>query len=1020
MNLSVLTIRRPVLSIVLSVVLVLLGVIGYLFLGVRQFPDVDPPNITVTTTYAGANADVIEAQITEPLEESINGISGIRSLTSQSSDGRSQITVEFELGEDLETAANDVRDRVDRAKRNLPPDIDPPIVAKADANGRAILVMTVQSTSRTLGDLTAFGTNVLKERLQTIPGVGNITIWGERRYAMRILMDPDRLSAFNLTTTDVQQVLARENVELPAGKLEGTSTEITVRTLGRLSTPEEFRSLILLSRNGATVRLGDVARVYLGAENERTLLKRNGVPMIGLAISPQPGANQVQISDEFYRRYASLQKFVPSDIILNVAFDDTRFVRGAVEEVEETLLIAFTLVVVIIFLFLRSWRATLIPVVAIPVSLIATFFVVWLAGFSINVLSLLGIVLATGLVVDDAIVVMENIFRRIEHGEPAREAGEKGATEIYFAIISTTITLVVVFVPIIFLPGLTGRLFREFGGVVAASVLISAFVSLTLTPMMSSRLLHAHDMDGWFARVTEPFFLWLTSRYQAILSGVMKAPFIAILLMIASVVLIVLVGRGLKSELAPIEDRGLLTMNVTAPEGTTFDVMDRVMDTLTATVLRVVPETQFMLTVTSPNFFGGGNNNGFSRVILSPSVERTRSQMEIASQLSAMLKENTQARFLVIQEATISTGQRAGLPVQYVLQAATLDDLRNTLPRFMAAAGTNPTFTVVDANLKFTKPELVVSIDRDRARDLGVSVLDVSQVLQAGLSGQRLGYFMLDGKQYQIIGEVERSSRSTPDHLRSLTVRTASGATVPLANIVHLEERSTPPALYRYDRNVSATISAGLAPGRTIADGIQAMDAIADTVLSDRFTTALAGESRDFSESSSSLVWAFLLALIFVYLVLAAQFESFLDPFIIMLTVPLALAGGVLALWFSGDTLNIFSEIGAVALIGLITKNGILIVEFANQKREEGESVISAAMLAAATRFRPILMTSLATILGALPIALSLGASSESRVGLGVVVVGGMAYSTVLSLIVIPVLYALLKSWKKPRYGSEV
>ncbi len=1009
MNLSILTIRRPVLSIIL----ILLGVVGYLFLGVRQFPDVDPPNITVTTTYGGANADVIEAQVTEPLEESINGIAGIRSLTSQSSDGRSQITVEFELGVDLEQAANDVRDRVDRAKRNLPPDIDPPIVAKADANSRAILVMTVQSTSRTLGDLTAFGTNVLKERIQTIPGVGNVTIWGERKYAMRIVMDPDRLAAYNLTTADVQRILQEENVELPSGKLEGSSTELTVRTLGRLSTAEEFRNIVLKSVNGSIVRLSDVARVYLGAENERTLLKREGVPMIGLAISPQPGANQVQIAEEFYRRYEALKKFIPSDILLKIAFDDTRFVRAAVEEVQETVLIAFTLVVIIIFMFLRSWRATIIPVVAIPVSLVATFFVMWLAGFSINVLSLLGIVLATGLVVDDAIVVMENIFRRIESGEPSKEAAEKGASEIYFAIISTTITLVVVFIPIIFLPGLTGRLFREFGGVVAASVLVSAFVSLTLTPMMSSRLLHAHDMNGWLARVTEPFFVWLTRAYQQILQKVMEIPWLSAALMAISAAIIYFIGGSLPQELAPLEDRGLITANVTAPEGTTFDKMDVIMDSLQSRVARAVPEAQIILTVTSPVFFGGGNNNGFSRIILVPRSERNRSQMDIVAAITPMLRATTEARIVPIQEQTISTGMRPGLPVQYVLQASSLQDLREVLPQFMESAAANPVFSVTDVNLRFTKPEAVVRISRERARDLGISVADVAQVLQAALSGQRFGYFMRDGKQYQILADVERSKRSTPDHLRSLSVRTSAGTVIPLAGIVDIEERSSPPALFRTDRSVSATISAGLAEGKTIADGIAAMDSIANTILDERFSTSLSGSSRDFAESSSSLVWVFLLALVFVYLVLAAQFESFIDPFTIMLTVPLALAGGALALWITGDTLNIFSEIGAVTLIGLITKNGILIVEFANQKIESGSALMQAAIEAATTRFRPILMTSLATTLGALPIAMSLGASSESRVGLGVVVVGGMMYSTLLSLLVIPSLYVVLSKLKR-------
>lgn len=1014
MNLSILTIRRPVLSIVLSILIVLLGVVGYLFLGVRQFPDVDPPNITVTTTYTGANADVVESQITEPLEESINGIAGIRSLTSQSSDGRSQITVEFELGEDLETAANDVRDRVERAKRLLPPDVDPPVVAKADANSQAILVMTVQSTRRRLNDLSAFGSNVLKERLQTIPGVGAINIWGERKYAMRLVLDPDRLAAYGLTTSDIRTVLTRENIELPAGRLEGVSTELTLRTLGRLATEEEFSNVILRSSAGMTVRIKDVARVYLGAENERTILKRNGIQMIGLAISPQPGANQVEIADEFYRRYDVLKKFTPKDIVLDIAFDNTKFIRKAILEVEETLAIAFSLVVLIIFIFLRSWRATLIPVIVIPVSLVSGFFFMWISGFSINILTLLGIVLATGLVVDDAIVVMENIFRRIEQGEAPIEAGEKGSSEIYFAIVSTTLTLAIVFIPIIFLPGLTGRLFREFGLVVACTVLVSAFVSLTLTPMMSSRLLHrVHGRENWLTRTTEPFFTWLNSSYESLLNRILSRIWLSPVIMIGSVIIIVLAGSALKSELAPLEDRSVLTLSVTAPEGTTFDRMDVYMDSLQARVSRTAPEARIILTVTSPSFFGGGNNTGFSRTILIDPEERKRSQMQIADALTQMFRGATETRTVVIQEQTISTGQRSGLPVQYVILASTLDDLREILPKFIDRAEQNPMFTVVDVNLKFTKPEVTISIDRTRARELGVSVADIADVLQAGFAGQRYGYFMRDGKQYQVIGDIERADRSTPDRLLDLGVHTKDGRIVPLVNFVTLTERSTPPALFRYNRNVAATVSAGLVPGATIGDGIEGMDAIASEVLDERYSTTLSGASRDFAESSSSLLYAFLLALAFVYLVLAAQFESFVDPLTIMLTVPLALSGGVVSLWITGETLNIFSEIGAIVLIGLVTKNGILIVEFANKLMQRGATTVEAASKAAVTRFRPILMTSLATMLGALPIALSLGASSGSRAGLGVVVMGGVLLATLLTLFVIPSTYILLSILKR-------
>jgi multidrug efflux pump len=1013
MNISVFSIRRPVAATVLSLLIVLLGAVGASFLGVRQFPNVDPPNITVTTSYTGANADVVESQITEPLEESINGIDGIKSLTSSSSDGRSTITVEFELGRDLEQAANDVRDRVERTKRQLPQDVDPPVVAKADANGNAILVMTVQSKGRTLNELSAYAANVLKERLQTITGVGSITIWGERKYAMRIVMDPAKLSAYGLTTTDIRTILQRENVELPAGRIEGDNTELSLRTLGRLSTVEQFEQLILRATPNATVRLVDVARIYLGAENERTILKRDGVAMVALAISPQPGANQVDISDEFQRRYDDLKHNAPSDIKLDVAFDTTDFIRAAILEVQETIVIAFALVVLIIFLFLRSFRATFVPVVAIPVSLISSFFFLWIFGFSINLLTLLGVVLATGLVVDDAIVMMENIYKRIERGESNIEAGERGSSEITFAIISTTITLAVVFLPIIFLQGITGQLFREFGVVLASSILVSALVSLTLTPMMSTKLLRPVENQGLLYRATEPGFQWMTSTYSSLAASVVQRPWVAVVAMFVSIATIIGVGALLKSELAPLEDRSAMSITVTAPEGTTYDRMNVIMDSIRTTVERAVPERKLVLTVTSPFFLAGGANGGFSRVLLNDSETRTRSQMQIAGKLTALMKNESAARAVVIQEQTISTGQRAGLPVQVVLLANDMEQLRSRLPDILDAAQRDPTFSVVDVNLKFTKPELVVEIDRGRARELGVSTSDIASVIQAGLSGQRFGYITRDGKQYQVIGELERAQRATPEDLRQLTVRSHSGEMVPLADLVLLRENSIPPQLYRYNRSASATISAGLASGATIADGINAMEGAIKSVVGDEMSTTLTGSSRDFRESSSSLLFAFIVSLVLVYLILAAQFESWVDPLTIMLTVPLALAGAVLSLWFAGETLNIFSQIGCIALIGLVTKNGILIVEFANQQHEHGATWTEAALASAQSRFRPILMTSLATILGAVPIAFSLGAASTSRVGLGVAVVGGMFIATFLTLLVLPSLYVLLSKLKR-------
>jgi len=1013
MNISVFSIRRPAAATVVSLLIVLLGAVGASFLGVRQFPNVDPPNITVTTSYTGANADVIESQITEPLEESINGIDGIKSLTSSSSDGRSTITVEFELGRDLEQAANDVRDRVERSKRQLPQDVDPPVVAKADANGNAILVMTVQSRGRTLNELSAYAANVLKERLQTITGVGSITIWGERKYAMRVVMDPSKLAGYGLTSTDVRTALQRENVELPAGRIEGDNTELSLRTLGRLISIEQFEQVILRATPDGSIRLVDVARVYLGAENERTILKRDGVAMVALAISPQPGANQVDISDEFQRRYADLKANVPSDIALDVAFDTTDFIRAAILEVQETIVIAFVLVVLIIFLFLRSFRATFIPVIAIPVSLISSFFFLWIFGFSINLLTLLGVVLATGLVVDDAIVMMENIYKRIERGESNIEAGERGSSEITFAIISTTITLAVVFLPIIFLQGITGQLFREFGVVLASSILVSALVSLTLTPMMSAKLLRPVENEGILYRATEPAFQWMTSTYGVLAATVMRRSWIAVVAMIIAVGTIIGVGALLKSELAPLEDRSAMTVTVTAPEGTTYDRMNVIMDSIRTTVERAVPERKLVLTVTSPFFLAGGANGGFSRVLLNDPETRNRTQMQIARKLTAQMKNESAARAVVIQEQTISTVQRAGLPVQVVLLANKMEQLRARLPDILDAAQKDPTLSVVDVNLKFTKPELVIEIDRGRARELGVSAADIASVIQAGLSGQRFGYITRDGKQYQVIGELERTQRSTPEDVRQLSVRSQSGELVPLADLVLLRENSVPPQLYRYNRSSSATISAGLAPGATIADGIKAMEGAIKSVVGDELSTTLTGSSRDFRESSSSLLFAFIVSLVLVYLILAAQFESWVDPLTIMLTVPLALSGAVLSLWFAGETLNIFSQIGCIALIGLVTKNGILIVEFANQQREHGATWTEAALASAQSRFRPILMTSLATILGAAPIAFSLGAASTSRMGLGVAVVGGMFIATFLTLLVLPSLYVLLSKLKR-------
>ncbi len=1004
MSLSALSIRRPVLAIVMSIGIVLFGVLGFLTLGVREYPAVDPPVITVTTQYRGASADVIESQITEPLEESINGAPGVRTLSSVSREQRSQITVEFTVDVDLETAANDVRDRVSRAVKNLPPDAEPPVVAKSDADQNPILFLTVQSDVRGPMEVNDIATNIFKERLQNVPGVSEVSIFGEKKYSMRVWLDPDRLAAYQLTPLDIREALARENVELPSGKIEGGATELALRTVGRLEDSAQFNEMIVKEQDGRVVRMRDVGHVSMAPENLYTGLRRDGVPMIGLGVLPQPGANAIAIAEEVFRRIEQIKKDVPADIKVGVVYDTTEGIKRSISEVEETIAIAFVLVVLIIFLFLRNWRTTLIPVLAIPVSLIGTFFVMYLLDYSINVLTLLGIVLAIGLVVDDAIVVLENIYTKIEAGMRPYEAGLEGSREILFAVVSTTIALVAVFLPVLFMQGLTGRLFREFGVVIAASVAISAFVALTLTPMLSTRIIRggAHSR---FYNATEAFFQRMASGYRASLETFMRYRWMAMVVMAASGVLIVVAGGALQSELAPMEDRARLRVNATAPEGATFAYMSEYLDQLSRLLHDSVPENAGVITIAAPG--SGSINSGIVILPLKPIEQRRRTQSQVAEGLAPVLATLTGARAFASQEPTIGD-RRSGLPVQYVLRAPDLDTLRAVLPAFVEAASKDSAFSSVDVNLKFNKPEMRVSIDRDRARDIGVSVLDVAQTLQLAFSEQRLGYFVRDGKQYQVLGAFQSDRRASPADLLATTVRSGTGELVPLDNLVHLQNNSAPPQLYRFNRSVSATVSASPAPGRTIGDGIAAMDRIAARTLNPAITTALSGSSRDYAESSSSLLFAFMLALVLIYLVLAGQFESFLDPFIILLTVPLALAGALLSLWYFNQTLNIFSQIGIIMLVGLVTKNGILIVEFANQRKEQGIAVAEAIVDAAASRFRPILMTSLATMLGTLPIALALGAGSGSRVSMGIAVIGGLLFSGALTLYVIPAIYSYL------------
>ncbi|HEV7782216.1 MAG TPA: efflux RND transporter permease subunit [Chitinophagaceae bacterium] len=1023
MNISELSLRRPVLAIVMNLLIVVFGVIGFKFLGVRDYPAIDPPNISVRTNYPGANADIIETQITEPLEKAINGIAGIKNITSSSSNGSSNINVEFELGENLESAANDVRDKVSQAQRSLPSDLDaPPVVSKADASSDPILSMTVQSNTRNQLEMSEYANNVLVERLQTIPGVSGIQIWGEKRYAMRIWIDPAKLVSLNITANDVQAALLRENVELPSGKISGSTTELTVRTFGRLNTEEEFNDLIVKNVNGTDIRLKSVGEAVLGPENEESILKGDGTPMIALAIIPQPGSNYVSISDEFYKRLEQIKKDMPEDVSINIALDQTKFIKKSILEVEDTLMIAFLLVVMIIYLFFRDWIIAIRPLIDIPVSLIGAFFIMYIMGFTINVLSLLAIVLATGLVVDDGIVVTENIYKKMEKGMNKYKAAVEGSKEIYFAVIATSITLAVVFLPIVFMQGFTGRLFREFGIVVAGAVLISAFVSLTLTPVLNVKLtrknVHKHS---WFYNKTEPFFRWMENSYQSTLRKFMKVRWMAFVILALCIVSGFFVFRTLKSELAPIEDRSQFRLQLTAPEGTSYDAMDRYVDRLSNFMLDSVPERELVLSVTSPGFSGSGNaNTGFVRVTLVPPDKRDRSQKEIVAMINKTLPKFNEGRANVVEEQTISVNRRGGQPVSFVIQNNNFNKLTAIMPKILEEARQSKILLNADVDLKFNKPELRVEIDRLKAAELGVSVEDISQTLQLAYSNRRLGYFTKDGKQYQVMGQVARDDRDDPNDLKILFVRNNRDELISLDNLVTTSESNTPPSIYHFNRYKSFTVSANLQPGYTIGDGIAEMEKITDKLLDESFATSLSGNSRDFKESGGNIAFAFLLALGLIFLILAAQFESFVDPLIIMCTIILGLAGAIFTLKIFGQTLNIFSQIGGIMLVGLVVKNGILIVEFANQNQEKkGMKKMEAAIFSATQRLRPILMTSLAMSLGALPLALSLGASSTSRIPLGIVIVGGIIFALVFTLFVVPAVYSYLSTKKKKSHFDE-
>lgn len=1002
MNISELSIRRPVLATVMTVIILLFGMIGYFYIGVREYPSVDNPIISVSCSYAGANADVIENQITEPLEQNINGIPGIRSLTSVSQQGQSRITVEFELSVDLETAANDVRDKVSRAQRYLPRDCDPPTVSKADADASPILMVALQSEKRSLLELSEIADLTVKEQLQTISDVSSVSIWGEKKYSMRLWLDPIKMAGYGITPMDVKNAVDNENVELPSGSIEGNTIELNIRTMGLMNTAKMFDDLIVKHEGNQIIRFSDIGRAELGAADIKSYMKMNGVPMIGVVVVPQPGANHINIADAVYERMEQMKKDLPDDVHYSYGFDNTKFIRASINEVKQTVYEAFVLVIIIIFLFLRDWRVTLVPCIVIPVSLVGSFFIMYLFGFSINVLTMLAVVLAVGLVVDDAIVMTENIYIRIEQGMNPKKAGIEGAKEIFFAVISTTVTLVAVFFPIVFMEGTTGRLFREFSMVISGAVVISSFAALTFTPMLATKLLKQQKKKNAFYRITEPFFIGMNNMYSRSLQVVLRHRIWTLPVIVLMLGAIVYLWGAIPSEMAPLEDRSMITINTRGAEGVTYEYIRDYTEDINSIVDSVIPDAD---AVTARVSSGSGN----IQIRLKDMGDRDYTQMEAAEKLSQAVKKKTKARAFVQQQSSFG-GRRSSMPIQYVLQATNIEKLEKVLPVFMEKVYENPVFQMADVDLKFSKPEIRIHINRDKANIMGVNTRDLSETLQYGLSGQRMGYFYMNGKQYEILGEINRQQRNKPADLRAIYLRSSDGKMIQMDNLIELESSIAPPKLYRYNRFVSATISAGLAEGKTIGQGLDEMDKIAKEVLDDTFRTSLSGDSKEFRESSSSLMFAFILALVLIYLILAAQFESFKDPFIIMLTVPLAIAGALIFMYFNDITMNVFSQIGIIMLIGLVAKNGILIVEFANLKQENGEDKVTAVHDAALQRLRPILMTSASTVLGLIPLAFATGEGCNQRIAMGIAVVGGMVVSTFLTMYIVPAVYSYIST----------
>ena len=1009
MKLSELSISRPVLATVMSLVITLFGLVSYSRLPVREYPDIDPPIVSVNTFYRGASPSVIETEITDVLEEQFSTIEGVKTITSSSQEQGSSITITFELNRDVDQAANDVRDRVSRTRGSLPREADDPVIEKVDVNAQPIVWLALFSQGQSSLELSDFGERILKERLLRLPGVASVFLGGERKYAMRVWLDPLKMATAGLTPADVEDAIRRENAEIPGGRVEGMGREFSVRTRGDLNDPAQFSAIIVKQSGDNLVRLGEVAEIELGAQDERTAVRWNGEQALGLGIVKQSKASTIDVAHAVEGALPELRKLLPSGAKLDVAYNSATFIEESISEVRDTIVIAVILVVLVILSFLKSFRATIIPTFAIPTSIIGTFAIVFFAGFTINILTLLALVLAIGLVVDDAIVVLENIYRHLQMGKSKMQAAYDGSKEIGFAVLATTFSLVAVFVPLSFLSGNVGRLFREFGLSVAVAVLISGFVALTLTPMLCSKILrplHGEPGKGnWASRSFDAFFEWLDRTYDKILRGALRRRWTvligALVLVAASLTLL----KFIPSELVPTEDRGTGFGIVIAPEGATLEYTDRYMRQVEA-ILLSVPECKGLFTATGLGFGGPGRvTNGFVFMQLKPHGERDKSQQQIVQELFFPLISIPGVLAFLINPPSL--GQDFASPVQYVLQADTYESLQQGVGIMMSKASQLGYLVNLDTDLRLNKPQLDLTIDRERASQLGVSVTDIGSAIETLLGGRVVTNFKRGAKQYDVITQMRPTDRSTPDVINSIYIR-GHNRLVQLANVVNVRETVAPKELNHFNRVRSATVSASLAPGMSIGQALLDLDKIADTDLPPSIKRDLAGLSREYRDSSTSLYFLFLFALVFIYLVLAAQFESFIHPITILLSVPLALVGAFVSLYFLGQTMNIYSQIGLIMLIGLVTKNSILIVEFANQLRERGKSLHDAVIEAARTRLRPILMTSFATVFGVLPIAIGIGAGAESRRPLGIAVVGGLIFSTFLTLVLVPAVYTLL------------